>query len=190
MLQHIENDIRRASLLLYLGYKMNRAVTDTQGIQWFFENPGDIEEAIKSYDEGAQVADARKLIESYDDLLKQAGSAPVMSEGKVELMPTSHPDEAGRVWRTRDTLTATLLQYSGYKLLSAELNGNGKIDFSFAWDEALTDIVSKFNRDQLLVSPKNWSLSSFSIREEMRNAKQRHQSLPVSLSSNDEAYRL
>jgi Domain of unknown function (DUF5659) len=173
--QYICNDLKLATVLAFAGYKLSRMVSEPDGSKtWLFQNPGDIEDLVRDYENNVQaVSDVKSLLEIFEEQSRGKSNAPAstLPTGQVtELLPTAHPDDESRTYITRDTTTAILLHYAAYHLIRTEVQ-NRSVDFIWAWDDQLTDVVKKFNKNEWLVSPKKWTESAFVIRNIVRNAK-------------------
>jgi len=171
--QQILTDTKLASLFRYMGYTVTVKI-DPLGPQYLVADPGDLQDAIKSYKDGAQVADSKKLLESYDSLRGQAG-APVGE--KIELRPAKIETVPGREWSTRDFQTAQVLHFAGYELLKTRIE-SGKVVFIFSYDESLKTIIKQFNAGSLVVEPRSYAASGYIVRDALRDAKQWRASAP------------
>jgi hypothetical protein len=179
--QHIENDVRRAALLLFMGYKLNRVVTDAQGTQYLFDDPSDILEACAAYDAGEQVASAKGLLERYDDLL-----------GKPKPEPEGSPaaDDSGSFiseYGTYDTNFAAVLHYLQFPFLGATCESSGKCCFVFKDNGTAKSILAKYKKDDLLVDAYGLQQSGYFVRNALRDVKQGRTYVPISsgLSNGD-----
>jgi hypothetical protein len=143
-------------------------------------DPGDAQDLIAAFEseQGQSISNAKKFLESYDELKQHACRNEPQSRHKsttpmgdsIELLPTQHQDIESKTWVSRDTTTAILLHYANYRLIRTEVK-TGSVEFIFAWDSQLTDVVKRFNKNEWLVSPKRWTESAFVIRNIVRNAK-------------------
>jgi hypothetical protein len=169
--QLIVTDVKLAALLSYLGYEF-RVTKDTLGTQFLFSHSGDIGEAVQAFEQNAQVSSAKTLLEVYDEFLEQlkGDKQTALPTGQAELLPAEHRTDEDRTWVTSDTTTSVLLHYANYRLLRTKIE-KGSVDFIFAWDDQLTDVVKKFNKNEWLVSPKKWTEAAFVIRDLVRRAK-------------------
>jgi hypothetical protein len=171
--QQVVTDVRLAAVLSYMGYAVT-AKSDPLGTQYLVVDPGDLQDAIYSYEAGIQIADAKSLLEKYEQLRQAQSNAPAatMQRGlATELLPTKIETESGREWTTKDFGTANFLAYRGNELIRAYVE-EGRTKFVFSYDDGLTEAVSLFNKKQWRVSPHDWTLAGFAIRNAMREAKQ------------------
>lgn len=176
--QQILTDLKLASLLKYMGYPVT-AKSDPLGTQYLVTDPCDLQEAIDAYESGTQVADAKKLLETYEETRKtQNGQfrpvAPRVAQATlgdcVELLPGKITAQKNSTWVTEDFNTANLLMYRGNSLLETHLKA-GRTEFTFARDEGLNEVISLFNQKKLRVDPHQWALAGFKTRDAMRNLK-------------------
>jgi hypothetical protein len=179
--QFITTDLKLATVLAFVGYKLTRTVVDPQGKQYLFSDPGDIKDLVADYENNIQgVSDAKGLLEIFEEqsLLGKSNApsaqkSPVVTrslgEG-IELLPTTIETQEGREWTTRDPNTATLLAYRGNELLHTYVQ-DGRTKFTFSYDDGLTETVSLFNQKKLRCDPQTWILAAYKIRGAMRTAK-------------------
>ncbi len=113
--QKIVTDVRLAALLSHMRYQF-RAVKDPIGTQFLFSDPGDIDEAIQDYENGAQVASAKDLLLMYDTFLDEMKAKP--SATKITKIAESTPvvPSAGKEFYTRDAIAAAALVALGYTI--------------------------------------------------------------------------
>jgi hypothetical protein len=68
--QFITRNVNLAVLLAFMGYRF-KLLSDPLGVQFAFEDPGDIDQAVNDYEEGVQVADAKGLLEMKDTFIEE-----------------------------------------------------------------------------------------------------------------------
>jgi hypothetical protein len=169
--QHLTTNISEASIARFIGYDVRYLPNEKQ---FAIIDPGDLSDLWKDLRTHKQgVTDALGLIEVVLQMVKESGDTATVTMPSglaTELLPMQHRDSEDRTWITRDTTTAILLHYANYRLIRTEVQ-NGSVEFIFAWDDKLTEVIKRLNKNEWLVSPKKWSDSAFVIRDIVRRAK-------------------
>lgn len=170
--QFFTSDLKLACVLAFAGYKLTRTLSDIQGKQYLFENPGDIDLLVADYANNIQgVSDAKSLLEIFEEQLNAKPPAATVTMGSgTELLPANIATQEGHDWTTKDFNTAILLAYRGNELLNTRVE-NGRTEFAFAYDDKLTESVSLFNQGRLRVEPRAWAEAGFKVRDAMRKVK-------------------
>jgi hypothetical protein len=142
--QFLTTDANLTCLLAFMRYKF-KLLSDPTGTQFAFVDPGDIEEAVKDYENGVQVADAKGLLEMKDTF------AVVPTPGAISAAP-------GKEFFTYFPVEAAALLSRGYTLLRTETRTNAdgsKVMFFFNDDGDAVNVAKKI---------------SFQIRDAIRSA--------------------
>jgi hypothetical protein len=156
-------DLHEAAVAKYAGYNVRWLANEQQ---WVAQNPGDLQDLLNDVRAGAQtISNALAFLVVYDEM-RGAQDSPVASSEVVQ--PTIRQFD-GRRWYTKDVRTAVFLKYAGYELLSTE--DHGKVTFYFSHDDALDELIRRFNRRELLVEPQAFHDAGFAVRDAMRVAK-------------------
>jgi hypothetical protein len=166
--QHIENEAHRAALLVYLGYSLNRVIADELGTQYLFSDPGDIGEAIKSYEDGVQVADAKSLLTAYDKVLTKP-LARESSEPKVAATAYQVSAETAEEWSSTDFGLCCTLLVLGFHYHGARVV-NSRARFIFSKDKEIFKVLNDYRNGQVLCDPQALTSAAFKLRGDMKDA--------------------
>jgi hypothetical protein len=172
--QYLTTDTNLACLLAFMRYKF-KFIKDPMGTTFAFSDPGDIKDAVKDFNNHAQVAEAKGLLEMRDTFADEMKGAPKVTVttphgDRQELVKADIPTVEGKTWHTRDIPSAAILSLRGYELLDIELEG-ARAQFYFAWDSDLTNIIAKFNNHELLVEPHAFESMEFELRQKLREKR-------------------
>jgi hypothetical protein len=172
--QHIENEAHRAALLVYLGYSLNRAVSDELGTQYLFSDPGDIKDAIKSFEDGVQVADAKTLLIAYDGILtKPLTRAPSAEPNQVTAAVYQVAEESEEEWTSGDFGLCCTLVVFGFHYRGARVV-RGRARFVFSKDTEVFRVLNDYRNGQVLCDPQALTSAAFKLRLDMKNAYDKH----------------
>jgi hypothetical protein len=178
--QKILTDIKLVSLLKYMGYPVT-VKSDNLGSQYLVTDPGDLQEAIDAYESGTQVADSKKLLETYASLSGQSAVGPAQAQEFIA------PLNATQIFSTRNIAVMGLLQMYGF-ILHIDYNAkDGKIECRVHDDGTAKTIMAMYKRAELTVNAYAFDKAMFAVRTMLKNAKKPQPFLPASLSNQSEA---